>query len=124
MIANIPVNPLLNQAMKDFVILNKMAVDSGVPGVPSTVYQEGATIKGIASMKTSTEMDIAQQQGAKRVYAFYFLPVVEAIDQGAIVKRIEDGLTFRVNTAPQMKTPSFSAIPLKYTTMEVITLDS
>ena len=121
--ANIPGNPLLNQAMKDFVILNKLVVDSGVPGVPSTVYQEGATIKGVASMKTSTEMDIAQQQGAKRVYAFYFLPAVEVIDQGTIIKRMEDGLTFRVSTAPQMKTPSFSSIPLKYTTMEVIALD-
>lgn len=119
---NIPGNPLLEQSLKDFVILNKMVIDSGVPGVPSTVYQEGATIKGVASMKTSTEMDIAQQQGAKRVYSFYFLPVVEVIDQGSILKRVQDGLTFRVTTTPQMKTPSFSSIPLKYTTMEVIVL--
>lgn len=119
---NIPGNPLLEQSLKDFVILNKMVIDSGVPGVPSTVYQEGATIKGVASMKTSTEMDIAQQQGAKRVYSFYFLPVVEVIDQGSILKRVQDGLTFRVTTTPQMKAPSFSSIPLKYTTMEVIVL--
>lgn len=115
---------LLQQAMEDFAVLNKLVVDSAVPGVPSTEYQEGATFKAVAKMKTSTEMDIAQQQGAKRVYALYFLPVLDVIEQGVMIRRKRDGLTFRVNATPDTReTPSFSSIPLKYTTMEVISLD-
>lgn len=114
---------LFQQAMEDFVVLNKMVVDSAVPGVPSTVYQDGATFKAVAKMKTSTEMDIAQQQGAKRVYALYFPPVIDAIEQDVMIRRKRDGLTFRVNATPDTRgTPSFSSIPLKYTTMEVIVL--
>lgn len=115
---------VLQQAMEDFVVLNKMVIDSAVPGVPSTVYQEGASFRAVARMKTSTEMDIAQQQGAKRVYALYFPPVLDVIEQGVMIRRKRDGLTFRVNATPDTRgTPSFSSIPLKYTTMEVIVLD-
>lgn len=115
---------LLQQAMEDFVVLNKLVVDSAVPGVPSTVYQDGATFKAVAKMKASTEMDIAQQQGAKRVYALYFPPVLDVIEQGVMIRRKRDGLTFRVNATPDTRgTTSFSSIPLKYTTMEVISLD-
>lgn len=113
---------LLQQAMEDFVVLNKLIVD-GEFGVPSTTYQEGATFKAVAKMKTSTQMEIAQQQGAKRVYSLYFPPVLDVIEQGVMIRRKRDGLTFRVNATPDTReTPSFSAIPLKYTTMEVIVL--
>lgn len=115
---------LFDEYKEDYVVLNKLVVDSAVPGVPSTVYQEGATFKAVAKMKTSAEMDIAQQQGAKRVYALYFPPVLDVIEQGVMIRRKRDGLTFRVNATPDTRgTPSFSSIPLKYTTMEVTVLD-
>lgn len=113
---------LLEQTMEDFVVLNKLIID-GEFGVPSTVYQEGATIKAVGKQLRSTGMEIAQQQGAKRVYSLYFAPVLEMIGKGVILRRKRDGLTFRVNASPDTReTPSFSSIPLKYTTMEVIDL--
>jgi hypothetical protein len=49
--------------------------------------------------------------------------VLDVIEQGVMIRRKRDGLTFRVNATPDTRgTPSFSSIPLKYTTMEVIVL--
>lgn len=112
---------LLQQAMEGFVVLNRVIVNDDL-GVPSTTYQEGAAFQAVAKMIRSTEMEIAQQQGAKRVYSLYFAPVLP-VEQGMILRRVRDGLTFRVNATPDTReTPAFSSIPLKYTTMEVIVL--
>lgn len=111
---------LLDERMEDFCILDKTTSPDGYGGT-IVVYKEGAPFKGVATQLQSQQMEIAYQEGQKRVYAIYFKPIV-GLEKGMRVKRIKDGLTFTVSSSPDPnQTSSFSGIPLLRTTMEVIT---
>lgn len=112
---------LIEERMQDFCILDKITVEDGYGGV-TVIYQDGAHFSAAATQLQSKEMELAYQQGQKRIYAIFFKPIV-GLEKDMRVKRMKDGLVFRVNADPDPnQTASFSAIPLHRTTMEVITV--
>lgn len=111
---------LLEERMEDFCILDKTTTEDGFGGV-AIVYKEGARFPAVATQLQSEEMEVAYQEGQKRIYAIFCKPIAN-LEKDMRIKRMKDGLVFRVNADPDPnQTVSFSDIPLHRTTMEVIT---
>lgn len=112
---------LLEERMEDFCILDKTTTEDGYGGVNVT-YQEGAHFRAAATQLQSMELELSYQTGQKRIYAIYCKPTV-GLEQNMRVKRMKDGLVFRVSADPDPnQTATFSQIQLSRTTMEVITV--
>lgn len=111
---------LLDERMEDFVVLDKTTAADGYGGT-TVVYQEGAPFQAVATQLQSQQLEVAYQDGQKRIYAIFCKPIV-ALEKGMRVKRLKDGLVFTVSATPDPnQTSSFSGISLARTTMEVIT---
>lgn len=110
---------LLSERMEDFCRMDKTSTEDGYGGT-SIVWQEGAHFRAVATQLQSTELEIAYQTGQKRLYAIYCKPIVGLVQHDR-VKRLSDGVVFRVTATPDpQQTSAASAIGLSRTTMEVI----
>lgn len=87
---------LLENAYEDFTILNKSIVDDGYGGT-TTVWSDGATIKGALVFDNSTQMKIAQAMG---VTSSYTLTVKKSIllDYHTVLRRESDKKVFRLTS--------------------------
>ena len=112
---------LIETKMQDYCILDKTTHADGYGGTV-VEYVDGAPFRAVAVQLQSTEMEIAYQTGQKRLYAIFFKPIV-GLEQNMMVKRLEDGLIFRITATPDPnQKPVFSSLDVIRTTMEVVTV--
>lgn len=103
---------LLENAYEDFVILNKSVVDDGYGGT-STVWTEGATVKGAIVFDGSTQMKIAQAMGVAGVYTLTVKKNVD-LDYHTVLRRSKDGKIFRITSnSDDNKTPSDASLNMR-----------
>lgn len=100
---------LLENAYEDFTVVNKTVTDDGYGGV-TTVWTDGATIKGAIVYNNSAQMKIAQAMGATSSYTFIVKKNVE-LDYHTVVRRESDKKIFRLITnSDDLKTPTGAGI--------------
>lgn len=87
---------LLNDAMVDCVLLEKKREPDGAGGF-ITEWYEGAPFKAAVSANTTTEAQIAEAQGIKRIYSV-ITSKNTILDYQDVFKRLYDGATFRVTS--------------------------
>lgn len=108
---------LLNEAMVDCVMMNKVRESDGAGGFV-TAWTEGASFKAAIVTNTSTESQIAEAQGLKRVYSVTTSKNA-MLDYYDVFKRIEDGATFRVTSdGKDVVTPRTASIHMSQVTAE------
>ena len=108
---------LLNDAMVDCVFMNKTKEPDGAGGVFNT-WTEGASFKAAIVTNTSTEVQIAEAQGMKRVYSV-ITNKNTILDFYDVFKRIEDGAIFRVTSdGKDVVAPKTASINVSQVTAE------
>ena len=103
---------LLDSAFENFTIINKTVVDDGYGGT-TTVWTDGATIKGAIVFDGSTQMKIAQAMG---VTATYTLTVKKNVllDYHTVLRRESDRKIFRlISNSDDKKTPEEAALNMR-----------
>jgi hypothetical protein len=108
---------LLENAYEDFTIINKSVVDDGYGGT-TTVWTDGATIKGAMVFDNSTQMKVAQAMGVTSAYTFTVKKNVE-LDYHTVVRRESDKKIFRLTSnSDDKKTPEEAALDMRQYTAE------
>jgi hypothetical protein len=108
---------LLQEAMVDCVIMNKNKEPDGAGGF-ITSWTEGATFKAAISSNTTTEAQIAEAQGMKRIYSVVTNKNA-MLDHNDVFKRVSDGATFRVKSdGEDVKTPHSASLNMSQVTAE------
>jgi len=108
---------LLENAYEDFAIINKSVVDDGYGGT-TTVWTDGATIKGAMVFDNSTQMKVAQAMGVTSAYTFTVKKNVE-LDYHTVVRRESDKKIFRLTSnSDDKKTPEEAALDMRQYTAE------
>ena len=113
-------------ALSDFLddqlaIMDKVSRPDGFGGFV-WVWQEGVHFLGKAVHKSGNELYIAQQQGMKETYSITTQANIP-LERGDYVKRLRDGATLKVTTAPEDGTPpTISDVKFLYVLAERVTL--
>lgn len=103
---------LLTSSMEPFIIINKLSVPDGYGSV-KTVYTEGAEIMAAMPYDGSIQAQIAQAMGVKSTYTITVRKSVE-LDFHTILKRKEDGKTFRITSGDKdNQTPKSAALNMR-----------
>ena len=103
---------LLEQAYEDFTIINKAIVSDGY-GATTTVWTEGATIKGAMVYNSSTQMKIAQAMGTTSAYTLTVKRETE-LDYHTVLRRDSDNKVFRITTnSDDKKTPESAGLDMR-----------
>lgn len=112
---------LLENAYEDFTVVNKTVTDDGYGGI-TTVWTDGATVKGIMRYDNSTQMKVAQAMGVTASYTFVVKKNI-ALDFHTVVRRESDKKIFRlINNADDMKTPNTAGLNMREYSAEEWTL--
>lgn len=105
----------------EFAIMDKVSVSDPMGGVMYE-YREGAHFFAGSVKNASTEMQIAQQSGAKAVYTLV-VPKNITLEREQIVRRLDDKADFRITSPTRdMTTPSIAMMQFSQATMERVTL--
>ena len=108
---------LIEKSMVDCVRLDKISEPDGAGGTHN-FWKEGAPFKAAISINTSTEMQIAEAQGLKRVYSVT-TNKTNTLDYHDVFERVSDGATFRVTSEGEdIKTPEFAGFSFSQVTAE------
>jgi hypothetical protein len=108
---------LLQDAMVDCILMNKSKNPDGAGGFV-TEWTEGAMFKAAISSNTSTEAQIAEAQGLKRIYSV-ITNKNAMLEHNDVFKRILDGVTFRVKSdGEDVVSPRSSALNMSQVTAE------
>lgn len=103
---------LLTSSMEPFIIINKLSVPDGYGSV-KTVYTEGAEIMAAMPYDDSVQVQIAQAMGVKSTYTITVRKSVK-LDYHMILKRKEDGKTFRITSGDKdNQTPKSAALNMR-----------
>lgn len=103
---------LLSEAMENFIVINKSIVDDGYGGT-TTVWTEGATIKGAMVLDTSMQARIAEVTGVKDLYTLTVSKELE-LDFHTVLKRVSDDKIFRLTTdSDDKKTPQSATLNIR-----------
>jgi hypothetical protein len=103
---------LLDNAYEDFTIINKSIVDDGYGGT-TTVWTDGATIKGVMVFDNSTQMKVAQAMGVTSAYTFTVQKSV-ALDFHTVLRRESDAKVFRLTSnSDDKKTPEEAGLNMR-----------
>ena len=109
---------LLQDAMVDCVFLEKKREPDGAGGLLPAEWVEGAVFKAAITAITTTEAQIAEAQGMKRVYSVVTNKNA-TLDYRDVFKRISDGATFRVTSdGDDVKTPNTAHLNASQATAE------
>ena len=110
---------LIDQRMKPFVILDVATVPDGFGGY-SEILKDGAPFYAAATMRDTTDAQIAYQQGMKRIYTVVTKRTVK-LKHGMKIRRVHDSLTLRVTSESEdLQTPDSSALDYAQVSAEVI----
>ena len=103
---------LLDNAYEDFTVINKSIVDDGYGGT-TTVWTDGATIKGAIVFDSSAQMKVAQAMGVTSAYTFTVKKDV-ALDYHTVIRRESDKKIFRLTSnSDDRKTPEEAALNMR-----------
>lgn len=103
---------LLENAYEDFTVVNKSVVDDGYGGT-TTVWTDGATIKGAMVFDSSTQMKVAQAMGVTSAYTLTVKKSVE-LDYHTVLRRESDKKTFRLTSnSDDKKTPVGAGLDMR-----------
>ena len=110
---------LIDSRMEDAVMLDLVSVPDGFGGVLKE-WRDGAAFRAAIQLKTTTDAEIAYQQGAKRLYTVYTRQIVR-LERGDRLRRVSDGRVLRVTSdAAEDKTPGSSSLDLYRVQAEVV----
>ena len=110
---------LIDSRMEDAVMLDLVSVPDGFGGVVKE-WRDGAAFRAAILMKSTTDAEIAYQQGAKRLYTVYTRQIVR-LERGDRFRRVSDGRVLRVTSdAVEDKIPGSSALDLYRVQAEVV----
>lgn len=105
----------------DFVVMDKKSSPDPFGGVLYE-YTEGAPFKGGMVANNTTEMRIAQQEGAKALYTLVVNKKI-VLSRDQIVRRMKDRADFRLTTdTGDMSTPKNAENQFSQATMERVIL--
>ena len=108
---------LYERMMEPFIIMEKKKVSDGEGGF-ITSWEEGLTINLALSSNTSMQARIAEHEGVTSTCTLTSYKNVE-LSFHDVVKRISDGLVFRVTSIEGLETsPNFSSIDMNQVTAE------
>ena len=108
---------LIQKSMVDCVLMEKEREPDGAGGF-KTAWKDGAPFKAAISINTSTEMQIAEAQGLKRVYSVTTNKNA-TLDYHDVFKRVSDGATFRTTSeGKDIETPEFASFSFAQVTAE------
>ena len=112
---------LLEEAFESFTIVNQAQVDDGYGGV-TTVWTDGASIKGAIVLDGSTEMKIAQAMGVTATYTLTVRKEI-ALDYHTVIRRESDKKIFRLTSnTDDKKTPASANLDMRQYSAEEWTL--
>lgn len=105
----------------EFAIMDKKSQPDPFGGI-LYVYTEGAHFFGGAVANNTTEMRIAQQDGAKAIYTLVVDQRI-ALERDQIIRRMEDQADFRLMTdSRDMATPPQAETKFSQATIERVVL--
>lgn len=108
---------LLENAMEDYIIMNKISSDDGYGGQVIS-WQEGATISGAMVFDSSLQAKVALAQGVTSLYTFTTRKDI-ILEYHDVVKRVRDGKVFRVTSDGDDKyTPDSASLNMRQVTCE------
>ena len=108
---------LIEKSMVDCVRLDKISEPDGAGGT-NNVWKDGAPFRAAISINTSTEMQIAEAQGLKRVYSVTTKKSA-MLDYHDVFKRVSDGAIFRATSeGKDIETPEFASFSFAQVTAE------
>ena len=108
---------LLDEAMENFVVLNKITEPDGYGGIV-TRWVDGATIKGAIVFNSSIQAQIAQSMGVTGIYTLTVRKNV-LLDYHDALRRASDGKIFRLTSdSDDMKTPASANLNMRNYTAE------
>ena len=103
---------LLENAYENFTIVNKSIVDDGYGGT-TTVWKDGATIKGAVYFDNSSQMKIARVMGVTSTYTLTVKKNIE-LDYHTVLRRESDGKIFRTTSnSDDKKTPPTAGLDMR-----------
>lgn len=103
---------LLDNAYEDFTVINKSIVDDGYGGT-TTVWTDGATIKGAIVFDSSAQMKVAQAMGVTSAYTLTVQKDV-ALDYHTVIRRESDKKIFRLTSnSDDRKTPEEATLNMR-----------
>ena len=106
----------------DFVVLDKTTKKDEEFGGIVTVWKEGALFKGGLVLKNSTDVLIAEQEGAKPIYTLVTDKKIMLI-RGMMVRRVQDKANFEIKSdSMDMMTPKKARIQFSQVTAERVVL--
>lgn len=106
----------------EMIVMDKTTEEDKEFGGIITVWKEGAHFMGTLVAKNSTEVRIAQQQGAKALYTLVTDKKI-MLTRDMMVRRASDAADFRVTAdSIDMKAPDFSAIQYAQCPVERVVL--
>ena len=110
---------LIDSRMEDVTMLDAVSVPDGYGGVIRE-WRDGASFRAAIMMKSTTDAEIAYQQGAKRLYTVYTKQIVQ-LTRGDRFRREKDGRMLRVTSdAVEDGTPGSSSLELYRVQAEVV----
>lgn len=108
---------LIDKSMVDCVLLERRKEPDGAGGF-ITSWEQGARFKAAISCNTSTEMQIAEAQGLKRVYTVTTRKTA-TLDYHDVFVRLSDNATFRTTSdGKDIQTPDSSTLDFSQATAE------
>lgn len=108
---------LLDEAMEQCVLLNKVTAADGYGGYITT-WQDGAEFQCAIVLDTSIEARVAEKQGVTGVYTVTTRRVLN-LQYHDVFRRVKDGKIFRVTSDGDDKyTPSGARLDMRQVTAE------
>ncbi len=108
---------LYERMMRECVILEKQRLSDGEGGTITT-WREGAHIMCAITQNNSMQAKIAEHDGVTSTFRITTSRQVK-LDYHDVIKRIEDGVIFRVTSnAEEKASPSFSTIDMSVVSAE------
>lgn len=108
---------LLDEAMEQFVFMNKLKIEDGYGGYINT-WQEGITFYAAATFDMSIEARTAQKQGVTSLYTITTEKAL-TLEYHDVIKRSRDQKIFRITSDGDDKyTPASASLNMRQVTAE------